>query len=646
MSVRGAMGALIAITLGLQISVAWGDPSARAAVEKLTLPTEGRPDWLRREGIVMAGSWEPLLFRVRRDGATGYEPTAEQRAAYEREHSAEMVHRLKTIGVNFVMMHCYKGGGLGAERESMADAVKFARLCRDAGLRVGCYTYSGAFIWELFFKEMPAAKDWVVLNPDGSPVTYGKAAYRYFWNRNHPDAQAFYRNIVRFAVEDMGTDLVHFDNYTVGPGHDANSIERFRDYLRKKFTAATLQKNGIGDAGTAVPPDRASTNLLGRAWADFCCQSISDSFHSMTRYARGLRRDVMMETNPAGIAPTLRWAVDHGRLLRGGEAFWDEGRHPGIQGDRLHTRIRTYKAGRGMENSVFVYIINPLEAAESMAFNLDCLGAVCWFEYGEIVEKPGVNRPMSAALGPWVSFYHRRHDLLGGAAVVADIGVFRSYPSMQFGPREQSKWVGEVEDALMAEWRPFQIVFDQQIDELSRWPALVMPGCAALSDAQVARLREYVSAGGRLLVIGPLATHDEWMLPREKPALEDLPGDRVIRVAPGADWKAALRRFCDEAPSMAVTAPPSESGPDPLRVELTEQPHRRMVHLVNYRADAPLKDVGIRLKLPEGKKAVSVSLASPEHDSDIALKFKQDGGHAEFVVPSIGTYEIAIVAME
>ena len=80
------------------------------------------------------------------------------------------------------------------------------------------YVYSGAFIWELFFKEVPEAEEWVVRDADGNPRIYGggRATYRYFWNRNHPDAQAYYRQIVRFAVEEIKTDLVHFDNYNVG----------------------------------------------------------------------------------------------------------------------------------------------------------------------------------------------------------------------------------------------------------------------------------------------------------------------------------------------------------------------------------------------------------------------------------------------
>ena len=180
--------------------------------EILTLSSERRPEWLSRDGIVMAGSWEPLLFRVRRDGSEGYTPTAEQREACRREYSQEMIDELKALGVNFVMMHCYKGGGLQAEKECMADAVRFSKLCHDAGLRVGVYNYSGAFIWELLFQEVPEAKDWVVLDHKGNPRTYGRATYRYYWNRNHPDAQAFYRKIIRFAVNDIRVDLVHLDN--------------------------------------------------------------------------------------------------------------------------------------------------------------------------------------------------------------------------------------------------------------------------------------------------------------------------------------------------------------------------------------------------------------------------------------------------
>ena len=144
--------------------------------ETLTLPPQHRPEWLQRNGIVMAGDWEPLLFRVRRDGQPGYTPTPEQLAAYEREHSPEMIARLKALGVNFVMMHCYKGAGLQAERQSMADAAQFAARCHEAGLRVGAYCHQRHHALGVFFKEKPEAKEWAVLDDKHDHLPLGGAS--------------------------------------------------------------------------------------------------------------------------------------------------------------------------------------------------------------------------------------------------------------------------------------------------------------------------------------------------------------------------------------------------------------------------------------------------------------------------------------
>jgi hypothetical protein len=610
--------------------------------EPLTLPLEQRPEWLERDGIVMAGSWEPLLFRVRRDGSDGYTPTAGQRAAYLREHSPEMIAELKALGVNFIMMHCYKGAGLEAERESMADAVKFAQLCRDAGLRVGVYNYSGAFLWEPLFKEAPQARDWVLLDANGQPLTYGgSAAYRYFWNRNHPDARAFYRQLVRFAVKDIGADLLHFDNYVYGPGQDANSVQRFRDYLGQTFTAEQLKKMGVDDLNAVKPPMTGPPqNLLRRAWLEFSCRSLAESYHDMSRYARTLRSDILIECNPGGPGNSIRPPVDHGRLLQGGEAFWDEGEPPGYQGGQLRTRIRTYKVARRMNNVAFAYATTPLEMAESMAFNRDCLGCICWFEYAKLVAKPGSNEPVSEALAPFIRFFHRRRDLLRGAEAVADVAVLRSFPSQVFADSKYAGLTYRVEQTLIENRACFQIIYDHHLSDLSRYRALVLAGCVALSDGQVEQIRRYVKSGGRLCVIGPVATHDQWLLPREKPALDDLPAAGVVRIGENDDILGAVRQACANELSLLVQA---ESG---LCSELTQQPGKRLVHLVNYRDDKPVKDFSINLCVPADRRVKAVNLAGPEREDDLELTFQEQGGAVTFRVPEVRTYEIAVVTME
>jgi hypothetical protein len=612
-----------------------------ANAEPLTLPSDQRPEWLGRGGVVMAGSWEPLLFRVRRDGSSGYAPTPEQRAAYIREHSPEMVARLKALGVNFVMMHCYKGFGLEAERESMADAVRFAKLCHEAGLRVGVYNNSGTMGWELFFQERPEAKDWAVLGRDGKPLTYGRATWRYYWNRNHPDAQAFYRQIVRFAVEEIRTDLLHFDNYSVGPGSEPVSVERFRRYLRDTFTAEQRAKMGIPKlqtVGTVL--DGPRSDPLRRAWFDFSCRSLAESYYDMSRYARSLRKDVLVECNPGGVGDSIRPPIDHGRLLQGGEAFWDEGTPPGFRDGQLHTRIRTYKVARRMNNIAFTYCTTPLEMAEAMAFNLDCLGCVCWFEYGKIAARPGSPAPGSPDVAPFVDFFHARRDLLRHASVVADAAVLRSFASQVFGDAKEAQLTARVEQALIEKRVPFQIIYDQHLDDLKRYRALVLAGCVALSDEQVERIKAYVASGGRLCVIGPVATYDQWMTPRAKAALEDVQSKSAVRVTETDDLVEAIRKACDNQLALSIAAPPG------LCAELTEQTGRRLVHLVNYRSDAPAENVAVTVRLPAGRSAQQVVISGPQRNDDVALLFQEQAGAVTFTVPTVRVYEVARIVLK
>lgn len=612
----------------LVASLAWAEP--------LTLPLDKRPAWLSEQGIVMAGSWEPLIFRVKRDGG-GYTPSAEQLAAYQKEHSPEMIAKLKSMGVNFVMMHAYKGAGLEAERQSMADAVQFAKLCREAGLRVGVYNFSGAFLWEPFFKENPQAKDWVVLRADGTPVTYGSAKYRYYWNRNHPDAQAFYKNLIRFAIEQIGTDLVHLDNYIVGPGYDAHSVARFREYLRSTFSPEQIQAMGIADLATVLPPQAGGPPLLQRAWQEFCSQSLAESYWDMSRYARSLRPDVLMECNPNGVGSAIRPPVDHGRLLQGGEAFWVESGRVGFKDGQLISRIANYKVGRAMDNITFDYTLTPLEMAESMAFNFDCLGCVCWFEYGKIVAMPGDSKSPSPLLQNYIRFFHQRRDLLRHARVIADVAVLRNFPSQVFGGPKYSQLTARAENLLIEHRVPFQIIYDHKLADLRRYRAMVLAGCPALADEHVENIRRFVASGGRLCVVGPVATHDRWMMPRAKPAFADLPPERLIEAPQDGDWIGAIRRACGGEFTLSIEAKPG------LCAELTEQQGRRLVHLVNYRADEPVRDVAVSLQLPKGARARAVTLASPDHEVDRTVSWVERNGKVHFTVPSVRIYEIAAV---
>lgn len=60
--------------------------------------------------------------------------------------------------------------------------------------------------------------------------------------------------------------------------------------------------------------------------------------------------------------------------------------------------------------------------------------------------------------------------------------------------------------------------------DLDQYSILILPEASYLSDAETAILRDWVQRGGALIATGPLATHDQYGLPREAPALSDVTG--------------------------------------------------------------------------------------------------------------------------
>ena len=290
-----------------------------------------------------------------------------------------------------------------------------------------------------------------------------------------------------------------------------------------------------------------------------------------------------------------------------------------------------------MNNSAFAYTITPLDAAETMAFNMDSFGCISWFEYGKMVASPGSTAPVSPDLQPYIRFFKSRRELFRDAAVVADVAVWRSFASEVFADPQHAKLTAAVEQRLIEDRIPFQIVYDQQLSDLKGYRVLVLAGCVALSDDHIRQIQDFVRAGGRLCIIGPVATHDQWMNPRTVNPLAGLPSDNAIYAAPSDDWMSAIGKACGSAMSVSVQGPPG------LCMEITAQKNRRLVHLVNYDSSQPAKEITVRLQLPSNKKVRSVVLASPERSADIKLPFTKQGDALLFTVPAVKVYEIAVI---
>jgi len=672
---------------------------AAAAFAQPALP---RAKWLENGLIDAGGSHEPYLFMVRRGGQR-----LDVRASYEHAQSEEVIRKLKEQGVEVFHTHLYKGFGMAAEKPEMEDAKRTAEIAHRHGLKVDSYIQWNTMMYETFFAEEPRAKDWIQRDALGQPIllVYGfQQSYRYrpcFANQEYLD---YLKKIVRYAVEEVRTDFIHFDNFDLNAEpdscHDSACVRGFREFLNRKYTPAKRKERfGFENVDYVNPPQWNAQNRPEnmqiiydpaiQEWIDFRCQVMSDALRQMAAYAKSLNPEVAIEVNPHGITGANRaWTagLDHARFLKWTEVFWTEEENmPGYLSDgRLISKIRSYKLARAFHNILLAYISgDPVAMAECLTFN-------------PTIGYAG-NHPLGSEMLKYISFYRKNRELFTGARDAGNVALLRSYPSIAYNNARAQLSAILAEQTLIQARIPFDLIFDEHIEDLSKYRVLILPDSECLSDRQLAAVRGFVEKGGGLLAIGQSGLYDEWRRLRTQPGLtglvdnqprarayeetvqrtqtagapvrKDVKLGRVVYL-PGLRFDGPMpepakffsissrywklpRNWQEVVDGISWLAknelPARVSGPAYLVSNLVAQPEKRrvMVHLVNYahKRTPAIPSVEVRCRLPKGEKVRGVRLYSPDSDAPpVTLKAAESGGEAVFTVPEVKVYAIAAVS--
>ena len=658
-----------------------------------------RAKWIENGLIDAGGTHEPTIFVIRRGG--------ERLDAREQNDLAESegtLRRLKEQGIEVFHTHLYKGFGMAAEMPGMEQTKHTAAVAHRLGLKVDTYIQWNSMMYETFFAEEPRARDWIQRDASGLPIllTYGyQQSYRYrpcFANQEYLD---YLKKIVRYAVEEVKTDFIHFDNFDLNPEpdscHDQACTRGFRAYLKQKYTPAQRKERfGFENVDYVNPPQWNEPNPPSRMqiifdpaiqeWIDYRCQVMSDALHQMAAFAKSLNPEVVIEINPHGITGGNRaWeaAIDHSRLLRWTQAFWtEESIDPGFSEDgRLLSHIRSYKLARTYQNVLMTYISeNPVAMAEGLAFN-------------QTISFAGTD-PLRPQMLRYIDFYRKNRELFTGAQDVANVAVLRSYPSITYNQRNVQLATILFEQALIQGRIPFDLIFDEHLENLSKYKVLVLPETECLSEALLASIRRFVASGGGLVATGQAGRYDQWRRLRVEPGLRGLidvqppARDYEEEVATVEAGGAPVRKDYEKGRVVYIPAvrfdgrlpefgkyfqvdprfwklpgnaqditdgvrwaargdiPVNVSGPGYLVANTVEQHEKRrmIVHLVNYNAGAApaLDPVEVTCSVPDGQSVKAVRVISPDAAGLQATGMKMDGRNVSFRVP-VKTYSMAVI---
>ena len=670
--------------------------SCSVKVSAQVTPAKPQPAWLHETPIVTVSNHDSMpIFRRRVGGNTTW-----QEEDYEKEHTEEAVRKLKELGVTFVITHFYKGFGLEAERQHQAKALELAALVKKYGMKLGVYVGS-TIAYETFLAEMPEAESWFAPDYLGKPVFYDNQPWRKRVYFMHPGYREYMRRVLRLAEEEFHADLIHFDNTSMQAEaaifQHPLAIEDFREFLKTKYTPEERERRlGFSDVRFVLPPryDRPLGPIndpLFQEWADFRCAQLARYYAEMEGLLRGLNPEVAVETNPhsgiSGRNTIWEQGVDYPRLLAHLDAVWtEEGDPAGVTQDGiLVNRIRTFKMASTLHNTLFVAdggeSGNILQMAESLAFNRQCIG-----DLGGVLA--GYDAPEDQRR--YVRFFHKNFDHYRGVDNIADVAVLHSFASMGFNNDRPAVSTMLFEQALIESHVPFDIIFDDNLRDLSKYRVLALADQECLGDAQMDLIRKFVAGGGSVVATEHTSLFNNWRERRRDFGLKDLlhvsappmgnrerfPASGTVRnqsgrgrvvyipeIQPAVEkpfgarmtseyWKLPLnwREIVDSVRwvaggefSLEMNAPGTVVA-EPMRRSDKEF----LLHLVNYDVarTASVSNIGVKLRVPNGATVKGIMLLSPDRADVPVLPHKMQEGAVTFTVPRLATYDLAVVQLE
>jgi hypothetical protein len=633
---------------------------------------------------------EPLDFLLRRGDHFDDEPDR-----YPKMSDPDNLKRMADAGIRYGRFYFYKGFGREYERANMELAKRTAAAMHQLGMKVDVYV-GGTMFAETLYRELPEARNWEQRDQNNRWVPYGMQTFRHYACPNEPAYRDYLKTILKYAVEEVHADQISFDNVMLQPEplscRCPRCIKAYHDSLRQRYPTpeAVRRRFGLPDVDWLQPnewspptqPDdiTALNDPVLQEWVRFRCESLAHYANDLYDYVKSLNTNVSVLFNIKGVYSYNRYwvnAVYHPLYANRIDVMsFDTGGYDAridAKTGALVSQIRSYKVARRLKASCEEPLQDDLRCALDMAFDYQT----------PVAGNPGV--PFTTHVStPQLEFYREYLDrYYRGTESVADVAVLHTWPSMAYSINDTYVPTTLMEQALIQHKIPFDILFDEDMDQIGRYQEIILPGQECVSDAQVQQLLEFVRHGGTLLLTGNTAQYNQWRERRRvNPFLPartegkgrivyvpeiiraDAPGGKAQSADENPEPGATPQRGVRMTPAQwvlpknheAINRAAVDGLPKGLSVEtgaplttvmnmLTRPASREtLIHFVNFERANPLAPFSVTVRKQFTGPVKSVTCLSPDRDQPVPLTFQEGGERVSFTIPSLSTYTMIVIA--
>ncbi|MFH1377202.1 MAG: hypothetical protein ABIH86_00430 [Planctomycetota bacterium] len=475
---------------------------------------------------------------------------------YARAFSKDVLAKLKTLGVNLVVLPFSLGGDADIEAAERDDFRRTTDCLHSIGIKSLPYIQYQNILQE---SNRLNGIEWAV-RLDG-----GRREYCY-WRRtpchSNPVFRGYLKGLVRDAVS-RGADGIWIDNTYLFPCRCETCLSRFKDYLERRC-AHLLKTLPLRDfSSIELPPriDPAVWDPIARALIEFNNERNIELLSELKAELEALLPTGLFASNPALYRGQhiAAQGVDFSSMAKLHDILYLENRlFPARIGDRNQGNYQGYAetaalgalsvAGAWKSHIDFDATSKPHSGGlpetrdeierpilEAVTFN-QAIG-LFWAarsRHGGVsdspadldqlyFEKPDIFAAMQSTLNVVRALPDTRRF-----KNIAEIAVLRCRVSLAVAHSISAPGLHCACELLATAGIPFKPAFSDDPDSFQSCRLLILPDAAVLSDHEANAIAGFVQSGGALLVIGTAGIYDDSMRVRKDSILKDITGVSVF----------------------------------------------------------------------------------------------------------------------